>query len=187
MSLITIEKKGFTDLISGLAAMPHIAKPIAARAMERILSIVRGDLREYPPATEANSPTNPTGRWYERGFGPRWIRKRVYHAGVLPVGTERKQVLKLMRGGAIGGSNTSEVLGKQWYQTVQDIPGGVVGVLGNKASYAGAVQGQEQLPVFKRIGWKTVTAAITEAIPAITAELQSANQKFLERLTKRTR
>lgn len=44
---------------------------------------------QYPAATIANSPSNPSGRWYERGYGPRWKS---------------------------GGRRTSENLGKSWYK-----------------------------------------------------------------------
>ncbi len=32
---------------------------------------VKEVLEDYPAETIANSPSNPTGKWYERGYGPR--------------------------------------------------------------------------------------------------------------------
>ena len=50
---------------------------------------IMGVTKEYPPDSIANSPSNPSGRWYDRGYGQRW------------------------KG---GGSRTSEDLGSKWYR-----------------------------------------------------------------------
>ena len=48
-------------------------QPALRAATEAIAEQVRHELTPYPPATIANSPSNPNRRWYERGYGPRWL------------------------------------------------------------------------------------------------------------------
>lgn len=156
--------EGWDELLDDLETFPDTVAPLVARRMARALLILEGTLREYPPATEGNRPRTytPGGQnmWYERGYGPRWVRKN----------------------NSVRGLKTSRNLGKQWAQEVNVYPGGngevsgplVEGVLGNSASYADLVQGSRQLPVHKRHGWVTVEEALARHRQDIVEELLGA-------------
>lgn len=93
----------------------------------------------YPPATIANSPANPTGRWYQRGYGPRWRRKD----------------------GSVGGRKTSQQLGQSWTTKVSNWQA----VVGTKATYAPFVQSAEDQAAFhKARGWKTDQDVLQEVV-----------------------
>lgn len=69
-------------------------------------------VQEYPPASIANSPNNPLGKWYERGYGPRWEG---------------------------GGRRTSEQLGRKWstvskplYEEIRNTASYAIYVQGNQ-------------------------------------------------------
>ena len=120
---ITIEgMPGLMLALNGLADGKY-RKP----AMQAIGEIVRAEAAPYPLLTMANSPLNPTGRWYQRGYGPRsrtgWSRE------------------------------TSEHLGKSWYisASVDQVE------VGNKASYGIFVQGDEQTGFHGERGWKVLS------------------------------
>ena len=87
----------------------------------------------------APPPKNPD-RWYERGYGPRWRRKR---------------------GGGIGGRKTSQFLNRSW--AVE--PRGVNEVLlTNRATYTKWVHlNQYQTNVHQRTGWVTDTQGVQRA------------------------
>ena len=92
---------------------------------------VRGKIAVYPP----KRPPATRGRWYQRGYGPRWRRKD----------------------GSIGGRKTSEQLGQRW-TTRQKGTGAVVG---NAASYSPFVQNEEkQAAVHRAAGWMTDKKAV---------------------------
>jgi hypothetical protein len=95
-------------------------------------------LVEYPPENVGNRPN--LGRWYQRGYGPRWKRKD----------------------GSIGGMKTSQMLSRKW-ALVQETWGALVG---SPVTYAHWVHSsKEQAAVHKRHGWKTDERAVTEAKP----------------------
>jgi len=118
---------------------------------------VKGVVDDYPPETEANKPTNPSGRWYERGYGPRWWVK----GGEVSAGyggksaqAQRREILGKARKGLIHGRKTSKDLDKQW--TIKPLWATAV-VVGNNVSYAPFVQDEERQARFhKRRGWPTV-------------------------------
>jgi hypothetical protein len=114
------------------SAMQSATKAIALQ--------VENEIAPYPPATEANSPGNPKGKWYERGYGPRWQRKD----------------------GSVGGSKTSQMLGRRWGIR----PFGRIGTLvGNTATYAPFVHSQEDQAAFHgRRGWKTDHAVLSRLL-----------------------
>jgi hypothetical protein len=90
--------------------------PTLSAAMMGFVELIRDKLARYPAASEANAPRAVRGRvvWYERGYGPRWVRKR---------------------DGSIGGTKTSETLGRSWSTTPQPLGA----ILASSASYCGAV------------------------------------------------
>ncbi len=115
-------------------------KPALQAATKAIALEVQGEIAPYPPATMANSPSNPTGKWYQREYGPRWRRKD----------------------GTIGGRKTSETLTKVWGIKAT---GGIGAVLGNKASYAEFVHSKtKQARWMARIGWVTDEAAVDKVV-----------------------
>lgn len=91
---------------------------------------VKGVIAVYPPASEANSPTQQ--RWYERGYGTKYRRKD----------------------GSIHGRKTSKTLGRRW--TVSIIEGGLGAKVGNNVHYGPYVQSDEHQASFHSVrGWKT--------------------------------
>ena len=131
--MINISITGADELRMRLSRnlMPHIAPGLFALGAE-ILS----HLQPYPPATIRNSPNNPAGRWYERGYGYRSRTGRSWP--------------------------TSEFLGRSWSIVT---PGIDRVVIGNRASYAPFVQSADyQAQVMGQIGWKTDRWAIIKVM-----------------------
>lgn len=146
-----IEIKGLTEL------QAQLGKLEGAEYMHQVLkaagSMLKAYIAEYPPASGANSPGQR--RWYERGYGPKWTRKD----------------------GSVGGSRTSEALGRRW--TVKSEPMSVT--VGNNASYAPFVQSAEkQASVHKRHGWRTDEQAIAEMQPKIESMALAEIARVLE-------
>ena len=152
-SSVTI--KGLDKL---LRKLDNVASLSAARNALRAGALhIKGKVDTYPPSTIANSPSNPTGRWYERGFGPRWVRKRT---------------------GGIGGSKTSETLGRKW--TTASEAGGLRQVIGNNVSYGEYVQGEKQASFHRSRGWKTVEDIAEQEAETVVRFVQSEIEKALE-------
>jgi hypothetical protein len=132
----SIEVEGLEPLIRDLSAdlspaLTAVTKAIAAEAQDRIAP--------YPPATEAKSPSNPAGRWYERGFGPKWRRKD----------------------GSVGGRKTSETLGRRW--SIKSAP--QQATLTNLASYSNVVHGAEEQASFHATrGWRADEGVADEIV-----------------------
>ncbi len=128
-SALVLEIRGIDELerkLGKVEAALRLGPILRAAALS-----IKNEVARYPRHTIANSPANPTGRWYERGFGPRWMR----------------------RDGSVGGSRTSETLGRRW--TTRASPREAR--IGNNASYAPFVQGRDQQAAFHaRRGWKTL-------------------------------
>jgi len=107
------------------------------RVLGRVGQHVKVKMAVYPPQGEWKTPKQFPGRWYQRGFGPRWARKD----------------------GSIGGANTSENLQHQW--KVQLAPRTVT--IENEVSYAAYVQdADEQADFHKAHGWQTDQDVIDE-------------------------
>lgn len=160
----TVTVEGYAELRGMIASAPELVAPIAAEAVDSSLMAIYAVAQPYPPETIANSPQNPKGKWYERHYGPRWLRKGsgASLAGV----TLRKQVNVLEALGVIGGSPTSQQLQLRWKlikAEKQDAE--IVGELDNTASYAKFVQGplEVQTSVMKDIGWTSVDDAIANS------------------------
>lgn len=145
-------------------ALDKACFPFFVEALTEMSMITVGELREYPPATEANQPGRvdplmgrPVG-YYERGAG--WwypiyksqavTGKRLGIVKHIPT----LQGYKLRR--------SSELLAKRWAQTVigNQQAGFVEAVVGNNASYADFVQGERQADFHAGRGWETVDAAV---------------------------
>lgn len=132
--------KQLLSKIDNLAGLKGAKRGLKAGAVH-----VKGFMSKYAPATVANSSSNPSGRWYQRGYGPRWRRKD----------------------GSLGGRKTSETLGRKW--TSEERNGGLTQVIGNNVSYGPWVQSSEQVGgkgpqarFHQAHGWKTDEQVIDE-------------------------
>jgi len=109
--------------LDGIENLQKIRPAMMAGALH-----VKGKIAKYPPESIANKPSNPGGRWYERGYGTRTATGRKYP--------------------------TSETLGRKW--TVANRDKGLTKVIGNNVSYGPYVQSAEdQAKIHGERGWKT--------------------------------
>ena len=121
-----IEIEGLDKLLTKLDGIENLQK--IKPALKAGAVHIKGKIAKYPPKSIANSPSNPTGRWYERGFGTRTAT-----GGAYP---------------------TSETLGRKW--TVASRDRGFTQVVGNNVSYGPFVQSAEdQAKIHGKRGWKT--------------------------------
>jgi hypothetical protein len=112
--------------------------PALSAAAIAIAHQVQSEVAPYPRATIANSPSNPTGRWYERGYGTR----------------------RRTRSG-IRGRKTSEMLGRAWSVARR----GAGAVLKNRASYSAFLHDyKKQVGWAGTRGWITDKSAMQEVI-----------------------
>jgi len=117
--------------------------------------MVEGKMKIYPPPSIANSPSNPTGYWYERGYGSRWWRAD----------------------GTMGGRKTSERLKEQW--TVEPLGRTAVQV-GNKVTYGPFVQDAQNQQWFHRMrGWQTIQTVAEQEKDRITNFLRTQIERWL--------
>jgi hypothetical protein len=129
--------KGMDKLLRKLKTVEELRG--ARRGLQAGAVHIKDIFRKYPPETAANASQNPSGRWYERGYGPRWRRKD----------------------DSWGGRQTSETLSKKW--AISERAGGLQQVIGNNASYAPYVHdADEQAKFHGDRGWKTDKEVIEE-------------------------
>jgi hypothetical protein len=169
----SLELHGFDELIAALERSPEIARPIAERAMDDSLRAIVGVLRPYPPQPDRMR----SGRLntYERGTG--FFPTAAFEEG------ERKRrgaYEEGPRGGRV--RRVSELLGNRWAYEVQPVDGGVVGILGNLASYSEAVQGVQRAHYHEMTGWVNVDEALTETEPLILSRFEQAADELIEEL-----
>jgi hypothetical protein len=190
MITVDFDASGFDIMRKALEEMPRKSVAILEKAMKKSCLAITGELAEYPPATEANSPGRmdkhgrPMG-YYERGRG--WwypVKKKA----TLESGRMEGKILKTRRAfglnkqdrlayGAIGyrlsRHNRSQVLGKHWTTKTVRMSDGIEGQIGNSASYAKYVHIQQPV-IFKVRKWRTINQAIDAATPDIHAALAEA-------------
>ena len=143
--------KGMNKLLRKLDTLGKLKG--AKRGLKAGALHVKGKIAEYPPSTTANSPGNPSGRWYERGFGTRTATGRAYP--------------------------TSETLGRKW--TIGSRDQGFTQVVGNNVSYGPYVQSAEkQAKIHKRRGWKTDEQVINEGTDTVLGFVKAQVDKILE-------
>lgn len=136
-----IKYDGLEPLLKKLTKLSQLKYVIAA--IKAAAAHVKGKADDYPPSTIANSPDNPTGRWYERGYGPKWQTRSGVH-----------------------GRKTSETLGRRWAIKIEDH--GLTAIIGNNVSYAPFVHSREEQAGFhKDRGWKTVEDVAEEETPVV--------------------
>jgi len=110
-------------------------KPAIRAGLQGIAAEVQGTIAPYPPASEANSPGNANGRWYERGYGPKWLTKAGVH-----------------------GRKTSQMLGRRWAIKPH---GGMGWTVGNTATYSPFVHSAEKQARFHaKRRWVTDAQAV---------------------------
>ncbi len=149
-SALVLEIRGIDELdrqLGKVEAALRLGPILRAAALS-----IKNEVARYPPSTLANSPLART--WYERGFGPRWMR----------------------RDGSIGGSRTSETLGRRWTTRVSPREARV----GNNASYAPFVQGRDQQAAFHaRRGWKTLEDVGEKEAQRVIRQIEAAIRRAM--------
>ena len=141
----------------GAKLEPELRKLTKALADE-----LKSFLSPYPAPTVANEPHlvfdkrgYASVRWYERGYGPRWLINDKSRGGRRAKATAKARGFS---GFGVGGRKTSEELGRNW--TVSRY-GDTGALLSNKVSYAHWVHSaDDQAWMHKRTGWQTDQQAI---------------------------
>lgn len=129
----TMHIEGLPELMRKLEAIKGSAW--MRNALRAVAITMKDAIAPYPPGSEANTPNQR--RWYERGYGTRWLRKD----------------------GTVGGKRTSQTLGRNWSTRIE----ATRAILGNGASYARYVHDKDLQPAFHRArGWKTAQDALSE-------------------------
>lgn len=192
----------FSDWIEFQEALknsPGAFIPFAADAMETSVRLVQGGLAEYPPSTEANEPgrfSRTTGRpmgYYERGRGewyPIMTKQTLEESaggkfgksrGVINASKFQKSISQVQGYKLIPGS---EQLGKSWSTSVHVADVFVEGEVGNNASYADYVQGENQSALMAALGWEShsVDAVLEDVMPELDANWRDAADKFIKSL-----
>jgi hypothetical protein len=197
----TLEIEGFEELLKWLKNAPEKVFPFLKKAMQVSVRAVQENISEYPPSTAANQPGRvdekgkPMG-YYERGrgwwypvmqeqtlgeeigvsFGAETAKRAAKRNKVKSIPTVAGY--KLARGG------TSQMLGRSWSTNVITEKDGVLGEIGNRASYSGYVQGPPSIQAahMANIGWTNADAALEKSKPAIDEAFGVALQDFLATL-----
>ena len=131
---VYIDAKDLARIAEKLNVMPAFKDGMFAAGV-----YLKGVISEYPSSSSANQPKPYPGKWYERGFGTRYITKT----------------------GIMRGKRTSQTLGKRW--SVKKSNAGMTVTVGNNASYAKWVQGANtQAKFHKARNWKTTADVATK-------------------------
>lgn len=168
--MIKIDVVGEEKLIVAIKKYPQRSviylKKAGDSAAKQLLKI-RG-LRTYPPETAANKPGRTKTVTFANGRDATF-RMPYYERG--------RGTMSPIRGGGYRQTGTSQKLGTQWYI---DTGAALKTEIGNRASYAMYVHGQEQAQHMKRIGWLKLYDTARDRIDVI----QDAYQKFVNALLK---
>jgi hypothetical protein len=165
----SITIKGFERVRSILGTK---FEPVLRTALKAIAIEVENTIKPYGATGVWNSPANPKGRWYERGYGPRWwvsgeVGLSAGYSGKSATG-RRREVLALSKRGAIHGRATSEMLNRSWHV---EQTGPVRFVISSNASYAGQLHRfGEQARWAKSRGWLTDRDAVRAIVRSGRAE-----------------
>lgn len=152
--MIEISVEGLEEKIR---ALQKLAKLDSVKAAIRAGALhIKGKINIYPPSTIANNPAQK--RWYERGYGSRWMTKYGVH-----------------------GRQTSETLGRKW--TIKETNGGMGAVIGNNVSYASWVHDPQMQTGFHAAhGWKTTEQVADAERDTVTREIVSAIDREIDTL-----
>lgn len=88
MNTVKAQINGLEELVRRLHT--DLRQPLRATSLA-VAAEIENRLVPYPAATMANSPDNPKGRWYERGYGARWKTRS-----------------------GVGGRKTSQTMNRRW-------------------------------------------------------------------------
>jgi len=154
--MIELEVEGLDEVLRILDRMASGKGLAPARAALDAGAVhIKGAVATYPPATSANRPGGPGSRWYQRGYGPRWMRKS----------------------GGVGGRKTSQTLGRRWSIVKR---GAWVRVIGNNVSYGPYVQDEDKQAGFhKARGWLTIQGAVEKEGPKIVEFVKTEIEKAI--------
>lgn len=132
---MSVEIEGMERVVEKIKTLQDLAP--AKAGLKAAGTHIKGVVNRYPPSSDANVPYQR--RWYERGWGTKWMR----------------------RDGSVGGRKTSETLGRKW--TIRTADRGLTVIVGNNVSYGPAVQDAEHQADFHAArGWKTIQDVASE-------------------------
>lgn len=134
-----IEIKGMREALDKLDRATSDA--VISRIMWAGVVHIEGKVKPYPPSSAANSPkawtSGGNNRWYERGYGSKWVRKD----------------------GSVRGRQSSEMHGRSWTVRVRRH----MGVVGNDTTYGRYLQDEAKQARFHRArNWKTIQDVVEE-------------------------
>lgn len=166
MANTTIRIEGLDRVLKKINTLEEL-KPIKD-ALKAGAVHVKGKIAKYPPASEANRRGRSvfyggsiSYRWYQRGYGPMWIRRR---------------------DGSIAGKKTSETLGRRW--TTASRNRGLTWIVGNNVSYGPFVQDKDRQAAFHKVrGWKTTEEVAEEEAKTVLEFIEKEVEKVLEKRT----
>jgi len=152
---IIVEVTGIRELQAQLDKLSNVGAVVGPALLKSGYEL-RDWVKEYPAATEANSPKRP-GRWYERGRGSMYAR----------------------RDGSVRVVKASEMLNRRWAMTHTFTPQAAEVRIGNSASYARYVHDEEKQARFHTSrGWRTAQTAIKKFEAGIVRRISEAIDKI---------
>lgn len=152
--MINVEVTGIRELQAQLNKLTDIGATIGP-ALVASAAELQTWVKEYPPASSANTPRSP-GRWYERGKGSMYAR----------------------RDGTVRVVKASQMLSKWGRMRRTMTPQLAEVVIGPRATYAPYVHDAEQQAKFhKSRGWRTAQEGINKFEPVIVRRVQEAIDK----------
>lgn len=150
----TITIEGLEEVLEKIKTLGELKHFIAA--MKASAEHIKGTVDVYPPESEANIPYQR--RWYERGYGPKWMRAD----------------------GSIGGRKTSKMLNRSW--TISQENGGLTQIVGSNVKYGPYVMDENKQASFhKARGWKTIQTVAKEETPRILQFIKDEIDKIINR------
>lgn len=146
------------DLTKQMRQLTQLGKMDAVKAAIKAAALhIKGKISTYPPATIANTAANPGGRWYQRGYGPKWNTRDGVH-----------------------GRKTSETLGRRW--SISSTDGGMGATISNNASYVEYVHDdQKQAGFHGARGWKTARQVAEQETDEIVRFVEGFVQSEIDR------
>jgi len=130
-----VKLEGLDEAIKKLGKLAGVE--VTGVALQRFAQEIKLRAVPYPPEGDWNRPGSYPKRWYQRLFGPRWA----------------------LAGGGVHGRNTSERMQQQW---VVEPRGALSYAIGNRASYADFVVGEQQAGFHAAHGWKKLEEVVKE-------------------------
>jgi hypothetical protein len=167
--------EGLAELQAALKQFPEEVNRNMRTSMKGAIDQIKEDLADYPPLTEANQPRSynsvfsmrtrrPNNTWYERGFGTHTVRSD----------------------GSVRDRKTSQILGRTWTTEVRGMFMEIRGIAGTRATYAQAVQDEEDQARFHAArGWPTVQGVFRKRFTWLQAFFGDQIRKILQRIARK--